>query len=361
MSIPAPAALRRARRRDRRVYLGSHPVLFAVLAASRRGTVVRLGGRSIVNDPDVIRHVLTRVPLDRTAPGTTGGTVRDLAGGGGIFDESGTGHRASRRALAARLDSRGVAALSPAWQPVLDDLARRIASGACVDLVPVVEDLSGRTTAALLGLDLGPAGATVLARAARATASDAVLGELPGRRRPTGVDHVAEVLGTDALSRTLAVATVTTTYAAIPRSVAWVADTGLWDDAADPARREILVAELLRVTAPSPVLPRVPLQDSRIGGRAQRKGSKLLLVVRHAMQAHARGPSTADPAPAALSQLAFGVGPRSCPGAGLARAQLADVLATLAPHRPVVVSARVDRRAALPAWARLVVQSGAHR
>ncbi|MEV4443462.1 hypothetical protein AB0K09_31610, partial [Streptomyces sp. NPDC049577] len=48
----------------------------------------------------------------------------------------------------------------------------------------------------------------------------------------------------------------------------------------------------------------------------------------------------------------------ACPGARLARAQLGDALAVLAAHRPVVVRARPDRRAALPGWRSLTVRPG---
>ncbi|MBT2387341.1 hypothetical protein J7E86_27965, partial [Streptomyces sp. ISL-11] len=67
-------------------------------------------------------------------------------------------------------------------------------------------------------------------------------------------------------------------------------------------------------------------------------------------------PDCRRPAPAAVAQLVFGAGPHACPGARLARAQLADTLAALAPHRPVVVRARADRRAALPGWRTLVIR-----
>ncbi|MEU3193994.1 cytochrome P450, partial [Streptomyces sp. NPDC006992] len=64
------------------------------------------------------------------------------------------------------------------------------------------------------------------------------------------------------------------------------------------------------------------------------------------------------PVPAAVARLVFGAGPHTCPGARLARTQLADLLAALAPYRPVVVRARPDRRAALPAWRTLTVRPG---
>jgi cytochrome P450 len=83
-----------------------------------------------------------------------------------------------------------------------------------------------------------------------------------------------------------------------------------------------------------------------------------MLIARHAVGAHTDDPDPLCPAPAAVAQLVFGTGPHACPGARLARAQLADFLAALAPYRPVVVHARVDRRAALPGWRTLVVRAG---
>jgi cytochrome P450 len=83
----------------------------------------------------------------------------------------------------------------------------------------------------------------------------------------------------------------------------------------------------------------------------------LLLVARHAVDAHRTEPDPLDPASPQVAQLVFGVGPHACPGARLARAQLADWLAALAPHRPVVVSARADRRSALPSWRSLVIRA----
>ena len=89
-----------------------------------------------------------------------------------------------------------------------------------------------------------------------------------------------------------------------------------------------------------------------------RAGDRLLLISRHAVAAHTRDPDPIDPAPAAIAQLVFGIGPHACPGARLARIQVADFLTALAPYRPVVVRACVDRRAALPGWRSLVVRAG---
>jgi hypothetical protein len=38
--------------------------------------------------------------------------------------------------------------------------------------------------------------------------------------------------------------------------------------------------------------------------------------------------------------------------------QMADLLAALAPYRPVVVRARADRHSALPGWRSLVIRPG---
>ncbi|MFD9452144.1 cytochrome P450, partial [Streptomyces sp. NPDC059985] len=162
----------------------------------------------------------------------------------------------------------------------------------------------------------------------------------------------------DALSSMVAVAAVNTTVAAVPRAVAWCADAGLWAQAADPELRPRLVAELLRVTAASPVLPRVAAAAGSVGGCPVRGGDRLVLVARHAAGAHRRNPDALDPAGPEVSRLVFGVGPHACPGARLASVLLADVLEVLAAYRPVVARARVDRRAALPGWRSLTVRAG---
>ncbi|MEW5531649.1 cytochrome P450, partial [Streptomyces virginiae] len=121
--------------------------------------------------------------------------------------------------------------------------------------------------------------------------------------------------------------------------------------------RAALAAELLRVTAASPLLPRAAAADGTVGGCPVRAGDRLLLVARHAADAHRRDPDARRPAEPALSRLVFGAGAHACPGARLASVQLADVLAALAPYRPVVTRARVDRGAALPGWRTLCVRA----
>ncbi|MGW4898256.1 hypothetical protein ACWEQL_39350, partial [Kitasatospora sp. NPDC004240] len=167
--VTAPAASRAARRRDRRVYLRGHPVLFALLCATRRRPVLRLGRTVLVHDPDAYREVLTRVPLDRTAPGTTGGAAAGLTDGGLLFDQDGGEHRAARRALAGELNASGLERLRPLWQAVLAERVPALAHGD-LELVSLARELAGVTTAALTGC---PAGPHELARAAAEAAAAA--------------------------------------------------------------------------------------------------------------------------------------------------------------------------------------------
>ncbi|MFF3859106.1 cytochrome P450 [Streptomyces sp. NPDC002209] len=441
----------RARRRDRRVYVRSHPLLFALLAATRGRPVRRLGGTLLVHDAPAYREALTRLPLNRTAPGTTGAAARtalapppnpdrptpagsakpdrttadtggsaraalapsahlgrttaDTGGsaarvglvgsagrdhtaaggtGGVLFDQDGSGHRADRRGLSEALGAAGVEQLRAQWQPLLTRRLAPLAQGREVDMAALARELAGAVVCRLLGTDADP---VAVARAAADAAAASVRTHLPGPRRPgasAAAARTARMLqsllsrpltapslppsgdapvlaggmgGGDALGAMVAVAAVNTTVAALPRAVAWCADAALWDQAADPALRFRLADELLRVTAASPLLPRAAAADGTVGGCPVRSGDRLLLVARHAAQAHVRDPDALAPADPALAHLVFGAGAHACPGARLARIQLADTLAALAPYRPVVTRARVDRRAALPGWRLLTVKA----
>jgi cytochrome P450 len=367
------------RARDRRVYLRSHPVLFALLAATRHRPALRLGRTVLVHDRAAYLAALTRVPLDRTSELTIGGAASRLAGSGMLFDQQGDAHRVARRDLSDQLGAAGVERLRPIWTAVLHARLAPLAAGGTIDLVPVAAELAGATTAALLGIRADPLALATAARTAAATAARAHLPG-PGRRRagraaeiaanhlfalfdpehrtrPDQAEHPgrAEHSGRGAM---LAVAAINTTVAAVPRAVAWAGADHLWGDV-DGRLRE-LTDELLRVTAATPLLPRVAAADAELrpGGCPVRAGDRLLLVARHAADAHRRDPDPRRPADAATAQLVFGAGPHACPGARLARAQLADVLAALAPYRPVVERARADRRSALPGWQSLIIRAG---
>ncbi|MER5349687.1 cytochrome P450 [Kitasatospora sp. NPDC002551] len=349
-----PARHPGARRRDRRVYSRSHPLLFALLAATRRRPVVRLGRTVLVHGAEAYREALTRIPLDRTAPGTTGGAAAELTAGGVLFDQEGTEHRGARRELALGLDAAAVDRLRPRWRAVLADRLPALTTGG-LELVALSRELGGVTAAALTGAGGCP---HALADAAGEAAAAAARDHLPGPR-PRGAARTAAARAADLAAllpdprdAMLAVATVNTTVAALPRAAAWCADAGLWPSV-DAAGAPALAAELLRLTAPSPLLPRVAAADAELAGRSVRKGDRLILVARHAAGAHRPAPS---PGPAA-AQAVFGAGPHACPGAGAARALLAELLLALAPYAPVVTGARADRRAALPGWAALTLRA----
>ncbi|MFD8598989.1 cytochrome P450 [Kitasatospora sp. NPDC059646] len=343
-----------ARTADRTVYLRSHPVLFTLLAATRRRPVLRLGRTVLVHHPEAYREVLTRVPLDRTAGHTTGGAAARLAGGGLLFDQSGPEHRDARRELTTLLGSGGVAALRPLWQRILTEELSGPLRSRPVDLVPVVRRLAGTTAAGLTGSTADP---TALALAAEHAAAATARAHLPSllprrgddRRARLAADRLAELLP-DPRDAMLAVAAVNTTLAALPRAAAWCARAERWEQArTDPGA---LAAELLRLTAASPVLPRAAAADAAVLGHRIRRGDRLLLVARHAAEAHRDTPA-GDPALA--TRAPFGLGRHSCPGASLARAQLADLLGALAPHRPRVLRTAADPHSALPAYRRCLL------
>ncbi|MEW2633695.1 cytochrome P450 [Streptomyces sp. NPDC048389] len=401
----------RARRRDRRVYLRAHPFLFALLAAGRGRPVRRIGRTVLVHGADAYREVLTRLPLDRTAPGTTGGAARSAIGAGGdgsaaspgvLFDQDGGAHRALRRGLVRDLGTAGVEELRSLWRPLMERRLEPLAAGGTVDVVALTRELAGTVVCALLGSAASP---SAVAAAAAEVAAVSVRSELPGPPRPgaraavaRATDRLRQLLGgggdtggapgggpgwsrgpegpegtgsdggdgsggsggsDEALSAMVAVAAVNTSVAALPRAAAWCADAGLWEQAADDTLRRSLTGELLRVTAASPLLPRVAAADGAVGGCPVRSGDRLLLVARHAVGAHTGDPDALHPAPPAVARLVFGAGPHTCPGAGLAGALLEDLLAALAPYRPAVVRARVDRGAALPSWRTLTLRATA--
>jgi cytochrome P450 len=355
-----------ARSRDRRVYLASHPILFALMAATRSRPAVRLGGTLLVHDRAAFTAALTRIPLNRTAEGTTGGAAGRMTGGDLLFDQHGEAHRQSRRATAESLGTAGVARLRPTWTDLLERRLTPLAEGKTIDLVPIVAELAGTTAAALLDQ---PINGHTLAAAARTAGATAARAHLPGLRRKHTSAAAQEAVtrltalvapngGPEAgLATILAVAAITTTVAALPRATAWTADANLWRYAESPA----LADELLRVTAPTPLLPRVAAADGTLpapnGGCPVRAGDRLLLIARHAVDAHHLDPDPESPVPPQIARLIFGIGPHACPGARLARAQLTDLLVALAPYRPEVVRARADRRAALPGWRSLILRS----
>jgi cytochrome P450 len=366
-------AMGRARRRDRRVYLASHPLLLVLLSLAHRRPVLRLRGTVLVNGEAGYREALTRLPLDRLAAGTTGAIARELATDGQLlFDQEGSDHRGTRRSVSDDLGAAAVRRLRPVWQAVLDERLSALARGETVDIVDVARQMAGATVAAMSTVDANP---FHIARLAGEAAAASLKEHLSGRRfggsarraraaAEAATARLNDLVGSGpcpGLATVLAVTAVTTTVSGLPRSVAWCADAGLWREADCDASRAVLVDELLRVVAPVPVVTRVAGADGTVDGHAVRKGDKILLVARHAVAAHRRDPDCTAPAPAATAQLIFGAGGHACPGARLARAQLDDALRALSPYWPVVVRSTVDKRSALPGWRSLLLRAGEPR
>lgn len=349
----------RARRRDRKVYLRSHPLLFGAVSALRRRPVLRIGRTVLVNGTEEYRQALTGIELDRTAPRSTGGRARSLGVDDLLFDQDGDAHRQARRDLVDLMGAHQVARLRPVWCEVLDRRLAPLDADGEIDVVPIAAEVAGSTAAALLGVRVDP---MVLAAHATSAASQAVRSEIPGpawrghakaaSSAAAGLASLLEGSAVDTgMAGMLAVAAVNTTVAALPRAAAWCADADLWGHASTslPA----LAGELLRVIAPSPLLPRVAGSTGEIGECPVSPGDRLILFARHAAGAHAVDPNPAEPLPPRVAQLVFGAGHHACPGASLARLQMQDFLARLARYRPVVTRARASRRAALPGWSSL--------
>jgi hypothetical protein len=102
--------------------------------------------------------------------------------------------------------------------------------------------------------------------------------------------------------------------------------------AADPARADGAVEELLRYDPPAQVVPRVATADVALGSVRVRAGELTLLLIGAAGRDPARhaAPETLDLArPARAGHLAFGHGTHFCVGAGLARLEARTVFSRL--------------------------------
>jgi len=382
MSIEAQAL-----RRDRKVYL-SHPVAFSLLRALSGLHHLRLGRIVIVNDLDLIRGVLTEVELDRTAIATTGS---DLLGSIGI--ESGIPFASDERDLpsvaAKRLGHSGIAELQPLWLAHLDMAQQTLLSGGRVDVVEIARSMSAATACHLLGIDPDR---TALIDAVLSAARESVDRQLVASRprakvtvaqaHPT-IALIAEMMepeGPGLLNDLLesgrepdlvrgagvafALAAVATTVASVPRAVGLASDLRLWKqilaNQSNPRELAMLSEQMLRYTAPTGMIPRVSAQDAVVETPAGvslkvRAGDRLLLVATNAAR-HGAGLPGESPATATQTRIVFGAGPRACPGASIARSQVALALEVLAPTCPRIVQAVPDRGAALPSWKHLILE-----
>lgn len=382
---------RRALRRDRRVF-ASHPAAFLLLSSVARLRYLRLGRTVIVNHPDLLREVLATVPLDRHAAGTTGAQLLAATGAKSGVPFADT-DRTVRRVSGTRLSAPGLASLSAHWATQLAATAEALARGEEVDVVPLARSIAAANARTILGIraeDDELIDPILLASAASVAAQLRAVN--PWRARvsedPASGDHVRAVMGlmtpdgpgllsdlaeagvpqaeAAAAGVAFATAAIATTIASIPRAVALVADLRLWADAArDP---DSAAGEMLRVTAPTGVIPRAAAEDAHVstaaGSIRVRAGDRLVLMTRAASRWSHPLPSLTRPVDASQAMLVFGAGSHACPGSRLARSQLAATLAALAPLAPHVTSAEAEKSAALPYWRHLRVRaarSGASR
>ncbi|MBU6213060.1 MAG: hypothetical protein KGP01_01205 [Actinomycetales bacterium] len=378
------AAERRAVRRDRRVF-ASHPVAFLLLSAASRRPYLRLGRTIIVNHPDLLREILTTVAMDRQAAGTTGAQMLAATGATSGVPFADT-DRTVRRVSGGRLSADALAALSRQWSPQFDTAAGRLARGEEVDVTRLARRIAAANARSILGIRAGDdelidpilkASAESVAGQLRAMnpiraaiaddrASQAHVNAVTDLMKPAGPGLLADLAAAGvppaeaaAAGVAFATAAIATTIASIPRAVAMLADLGLWAEAArDP---DTTAAEMLRVTAPTGVIPRVAAADARVSVEAGsinvRAGDRLVLMTRTASRWARPLPSLAAPADPSQSMLVFGAGSHVCPGSRLARNQLAATVTALAPFTPRVTLAEPERYAALPHWRRLLVRA----
>jgi cytochrome P450 len=106
---------------------------------------------------------------------------------------------------------------------------------------------------------------------------------------------------------------------------------------ADEKRLAGYVEETIRLFGPVHVRPRVARQDIEIGGQLIRKGEQVLTLLVAANRDPAHYPDAGEVDVARRSprdHLSFFFGPRTCPGQGLARVELALILKTIVDRLP---------------------------
>ena len=322
----------RGRRRDRRVYLRSHPVLFALLAATRGAPVRRLGRTLLVHGPDAFRDALTRVPLDRDRRRHhRGRRATARRGWAAVRAERRRAPAHAPRGSAKISATAGIARLRPVWSAVL---RRRLAPLAAGDRGhrPTCRRAGRRHHRRAAADRRRPAGTGGGGpRGRRAAVRDHLPGvPRPGQARRARPPRRASPGSSNPEERRRSRSRRSTRRSRrFPRAVAWCADDGLWAWADDQDERSTLVTELLRVTAPSPLLPRVAAGPGVVGGRPVRARigccwspgtlSTRIAAIRTAPPPPRRGSPSSSSAPARTLAPA-----PSSPGR-----ELADVLAEL--------------------------------
>lgn len=380
-----------ARSAERRLQLAAHPVAYPLIRGlARLGPVVRVPRVGVVvSDAGIARAVLTDTEhFSKTGPGSPAELWTPVVGPSVLLNMEGAAHAALRRRLAELFTPAAVGSLCArvAREP-LDAVRSTLAAGRPLDLVPVVRGLAGAVIAELVGLAApGPAfdaataltGMVRLARprltprqVSRGRRTMAVLtapaaaayregdpATVPGRMRALGLTE-AEALGAVAA---FALTGTETVVSFVPRLVAILADAGRLDElAADRSTVDDVVAEALRVTAPSPVMLRSVAAPARVGPVAVHPGDRVVISTISA--ARVLGGFDPDrPHPPELRKLWFGAGPHFCLGMPLALAEIRavlDVVLDAHAERPLhVARRRAARRVLVPAYRELVLGSG---
>jgi cytochrome P450 len=345
---------------DRLLFWRSHPVLYPALAALSVRPYTRVGRTVVLCDPGQVRRFLAQAPIDREGPGTTGQLIKEATGMSTLFVATGEQSRDLRGALVRAL---GDPDLREGFVRDINPLRTGLVDGRSMDVFPVLRRAVGNTARALLGLNgdsdelmdridqlVDAAVREGLGRHAAAGPAAACLGFLESAKwQPGGLlETVAQEHGEPfalANGLTVAIAAATTTLAAGTRALAWCADAGAWDEVIDdPMDAAVCCMNLL---TPSPLLPRRVSSDWVDDGLRVSPRDRVLVNLRTACR------SGED----ATRNLAFGFGPFACPGAALARQQLAILLGSVADLRPRVVRRAVLRGRALPRWEELVLEA----
>jgi cytochrome P450 len=375
---------RTARRWERRLYLGAHPLTYPLFAGlGHLGPAVRLPGVGVVvNSASLARDVLCDTErFVKNGPGSSGALWTPVLGPSVLLNMEGEEHRALRGKLAGLFTPDAAQDLCDrVLGPLLSRLADRLSRGETVDLVQPTRIAAAKVIAELIGLparddqaclDLFAAGEEIVAMVklttrelspaqvacAKATlaelvapaakayqAADPDTGTAMGRMAQLGLSE-DEVLGAAAAFFLTGTETVATT---VPRVVAMLCDHGI---AGEPPLDQA-IDEAMRVMAPTPAMLRRATAHARVGHVRVRPGDRVIIATLTCTRS-----AGAFGAGANLKRLWFGAGPHYCIGAPLALAEIRALVSTILDAGPLrVVRRRVSRGVLIPAYRLLEVR-----
>ncbi len=390
----------RARFHERRLYLSSHPVIYALASlAARRGPLVSMPGIGhLVCGPALAREVLgSPERFAKTGPGALSDALTQVMGPNALVNMDGENHRRLRARLQGLFTPAAASLLvEQVLSQPLADLVQGLRSGARVDLARAAQVMSGRVACSILGqalpdrdeeqacLALHRAGAEfaavltlttrrldavriaharqrfdALTRGARSAWERGDEGSVPGRLRALGLDF-EECRGVIGL---LFMAGTDTVAAALPRIVAMLVDSGQWGVLV--RHRQAVpqaVDEGLRLSAAVPLMTRNVVAATELGGRPLGRNQRVIVLLFKVLQSLAllsepqelRLDRARETSPAPLW---FGHGPHFCLGAALARRQIEAALTALLDLGDLAIVSRGYRRhSPLPGYGRLEVE-----